>query len=125
VTDVRYQNLDTFAVVKQPFTEQLIFPSYINNEGRNVTDSTLLAPDCFHLSQMGFARCKIFDDLLTLALFKPWCGFAGANALWNNMLEPIGKKSTNWVDTFTVFKCPSDAQPYLFTKANSSLNESF
>jgi hypothetical protein len=125
VTDVRYQNLDTFAVVKQPFTEQLIFPSYINNEGRNVTDSTLLAPDCFHLSQMGFARCKIFDDLLTLALFKPWCGFAGANALWNNMLEPIGEKSTNWVDTFTVFKCPSDAQPYLFTKANSSLNESF
>lgn len=119
---MRYQYLDTFAVVKQPFTEKLIFPSYINNEGRNVTDITLLAPDCFHLSQMGFARCKNIDVLLTLAhylLFKSWCGFAGANALWNNMLEPVGEKLQNWVDTFSDFKCPSDARPYFYTKANS------
>jgi len=58
VNDARYENLETFALVKQPFSENLIFPTVITKDGRNFTDTTFLAPDCFHLSQAGYARSE-------------------------------------------------------------------
>lgn len=42
-----------------------------------------------------------------------------ANALWNNIMEPEGKKSTNWKKEFTEFVCPTLDRPYLATKENS------
>ncbi|CAB3361943.1 Hypothetical predicted protein [Cloeon dipterum] len=98
--DGRYDGLDTFAVVSQPFTTRLIFPTRINNFGENMTDISLLSPDCFHLSQSGYARA--------------------ANALWNNMLEPVGEKSMDWADVLTKFNCPSESWPYIYTRINTN-----
>ncbi|KAK3918837.1 Phospholipase B1, membrane-associated [Frankliniella fusca] len=86
---------DDFALVVQPFTYKVKFP--MKNE--NATDFSYLAPDCFHFSQRGYARA--------------------ANALWNNMLEPVGGKATDWSDIFNPFHCPSEEHPYLYTARNS------
>jgi hypothetical protein len=43
---------------------------------------------------------------------------AGAIGLWNNMLQPVGKKA----NTFTPgekLSCPTKEHPYLFTSKNS------
>ncbi|KAE8750863.1 hypothetical protein FOCC_FOCC002291 [Frankliniella occidentalis] len=86
---------DDFALVVQPYTYKLNFP--MKNE--NATDFSYLAPDCFHFSQRGYARA--------------------ANAVWNNMLEPVGRKSTDWTDIFERFLCPTEEHPYLYTRGNS------
>uniref|UniRef100_A0A182JZA2 Phospholipase B1, membrane-associated n=1 Tax=Anopheles christyi TaxID=43041 RepID=A0A182JZA2_9DIPT len=83
-----------FAVVYQPFTMNLTFPATANGD----TDFTYMSLDCFHLSQKGYALAS--------------------NALWNNMLEPVGGKSMNWEREFTLFKCPSDQMPFLRTPGN-------
>ncbi|XP_059475799.1 phospholipase B1, membrane-associated-like [Neocloeon triangulifer] len=100
VEEARYNNLETFAVVSQPFTANLFFPSYMNTYGNPMTDTTLLSPDCFHLSQYGYARA--------------------ANALWNNMLEPVGEKSMDWAEPLVNFKCPTESWPYFYTSFNSN-----
>jgi len=76
--------------------------------GRNTTyprqsngepDWSFFAPDCFHFSAKGHA--------------------AAGEALWNNMMEPVGQKSTSWsADGKHVF-CPSEDRPYLATYKNS------
>ncbi|KAG6799501.1 phospholipase B1, membrane-associated [Apis mellifera caucasica] len=56
--------------------------------------------DCFHISQVGNAR--------------------SANTLWNNLLQPIGKKTNNeWLVPFEKFLCPTSERPYLATFENS------
>lgn len=40
---------------------------------------------------------------------------AAANLLWNNLLEPEGNKSSDWVPVFTQFLCPSPQRPFLCT----------
>ncbi|XP_034254861.1 phospholipase B1, membrane-associated [Thrips palmi] len=87
---------DDFAVVVQPFTHKLHFPL----KTENATDFTYMAPDCFHFSQRGYARA--------------------ANALWNNMMEPVGEKSMDWFNSFQRFLCPSEQHPYIYTKGNSA-----
>ncbi|KAG8226283.1 hypothetical protein J437_LFUL002722 [Ladona fulva] len=42
-----------------------------------------------------------------------------ANALWNNMLEPVGEKSNYWGPEFKTVKCPTKEMPYIYTMKNS------
>ncbi|XP_065058871.1 phospholipase B1, membrane-associated-like [Rhopilema esculentum] len=58
----------------------------------------LFAKDCFHLSSVG-------QEL------------AAVN-LWNNMLEPVDLKHTQWI-TRKSLRCPTPTHPFFFTFANS------
>lgn len=86
---------DDFAVINQPFLRNVRFPQVPNGNG----DYSYMSIDCFHLSQKGYA--------------------IASNALWNNMFEPYGNKSTNWQKEFSEFKCPTAQHPFIFTKKNS------
>ncbi|KFB43208.1 AGAP006396-PA-like protein [Anopheles sinensis] len=90
-----FHNKPDFTVVYQPFTMNLTFPETRSGD----TDFTYMSLDCFHLSQKGYALAS--------------------NALWNNMLEPIGGKSMNWEREFELFRCPSVDMPFLRTPGNS------
>ncbi|XP_055628956.1 phospholipase B1, membrane-associated isoform X2 [Toxorhynchites rutilus septentrionalis] len=90
-----FQNKPDFSVVFQPFIINITVPNLPNGD----SDVSYLSMDCFHLSQKGYARA--------------------ANALWNNMLEPVGAKSNNWEPEFSNFKCPTPEMPYLRTQGNS------
>ncbi|XP_054259346.1 phospholipase B1, membrane-associated-like [Macrosteles quadrilineatus] len=98
-SDLRYQNSDDFAVVAQPFTFNISFPIRRDRLGNILTDFTYLSEDCFHFSQKGYSRA--------------------VTALWNNMLEPIGQKRTNWGMELEHFLCPTEDRPYISTFANS------
>uniref|UniRef100_A0A182YNY3 Phospholipase B1, membrane-associated n=1 Tax=Anopheles stephensi TaxID=30069 RepID=A0A182YNY3_ANOST len=89
-----FRGLDEFAVVYQPWSLNVT----MKMNGKEV-DYSLLSIDCFHMSQKGNA-------------------YAGA-ALWNNMLEPVGKKTPSWQPLMTNFKCPTKDSPYLGTYDNS------
>ncbi|XP_029315903.1 phospholipase B1, membrane-associated [Cottoperca gobio] len=93
----RYVAREDFAVVLQPFFRNTVVP--LNADGR--PDSTYFSVDCFHFSERGHA------DM--------------AAALWNNMLEPVGKKQTynNFTNARNNIKCPTEEHPYIFTKVNS------
>ncbi|XP_045919260.1 phospholipase B1, membrane-associated [Micropterus dolomieu] len=93
----RYDDREDFAVVAQPFFKNSIVP--LNADGR--PDTTYFSEDCFHFSERGHA------DM--------------AAALWNNMLEPVGKKQTynNFTNARNNIKCPTEEHPYIFTKVNS------
>nr|XP_020469689.1 phospholipase B1, membrane-associated [Monopterus albus] len=93
----RYDGREDFAVVVQPFFKNSILP--LNAEGR--PDTTYFTEDCFHFTERGHA------DMAT--------------ALWNNMLEPVGKKQTynNFTNARNNIKCPTEEHPYIFTKVNS------
>ncbi|EEB19893.1 phospholipase B, plb1, putative [Pediculus humanus corporis] len=93
--DERYKKKNDFSVVTQIFALKLDFPKI----RQDAADVSYLSADCYHLSQKGNARI--------------------ANAIWNNMLEPVGNKSINWRDTFTRFLCPTEKHPYIFTYKNS------
>uniref|UniRef100_A0A182MY44 Phospholipase B1, membrane-associated n=1 Tax=Anopheles dirus TaxID=7168 RepID=A0A182MY44_9DIPT len=92
-----FRGLSEFAVVYQPWSLNVS----MKMNGKEI-DYSLLSYDCFHMSQKGNA-------------------FAGT-ALWNNMLEPVGKKSPNWRPLFKNFKCPTKESPYLVTYDNSGLS---
>ncbi|KAM3870977.1 phospholipase B1, membrane-associated [Diretmus argenteus] len=93
----RYDNREDFTVIVQPFFRNSIVP--LNSEGK--PDTTYFSVDCFHFSERGHADMAV--------------------ALWNNMLEPVGKKQT--YNNFTVdrnnIKCPTEVHPYIFTNVNS------
>uniref|UniRef100_A0A087YCB0 Si:ch211-214p16.3 n=1 Tax=Poecilia formosa TaxID=48698 RepID=A0A087YCB0_POEFO len=97
VYEDRYKGREDFAVVLQPFFRNSIIP--LNADG--VPDTTYFSQDCFHFSERGHA------DM--------------AAALWNNMLEPVGKKQTynNFTNARNILKCPTEEQPYIFTSVNS------
>lgn len=93
----RYDGREDFAVVVQPFFKNTIVP--LNADGR--PDTTYFSEDCFHFSERGHADMAV--------------------ALWNNMLEPVGKKQTynNFTNAKDNIKCPTEEHPYIFTKVNS------
>ncbi|XP_055086955.1 phospholipase B1, membrane-associated isoform X2 [Periophthalmus magnuspinnatus] len=93
----RYDGREDFAVVAQPFFKNSIVP--LNDEGS--PDTTYFSEDCFHFSERGHSNM--------------------ATALWNNMLEPVGKKQTfnNFSNARNDLKCPTKDHPYIFTKLNS------
>ncbi|XP_071636930.1 phospholipase B1, membrane-associated-like isoform X1 [Temnothorax longispinosus] len=84
---------DDFTVVAQPVLVNFSIP--FASDG--YTDMTYLSSDCLHVSQK------------TNALF--------ANSLWNNLLEPVGAKSTKWSNN--KFHCPTPERLYLTTMLNS------
>ncbi|KAM9297857.1 phospholipase B1, membrane-associated [Morus bassanus] len=93
----RYDTTDDFTVVMQPFLMNVNMPK--TQEG--LPDSSYFAPDCFHFSQKAHSQA--------------------ARALWNNMLEPLGKKTDNQqIEDEIVLKCPSKAEPFLRTYKNSN-----
>ncbi|XP_075304040.1 phospholipase B1, membrane-associated [Odontesthes bonariensis] len=93
----RYDGREDFVVVAQPFFKNSIVP--LNSDG--IPDETYFSEDCFHFSERGHA------DM--------------AAALWNNMLEPVGKKKpyNNFTNVRNNINCPSEEHPYIFTKVNS------
>lgn len=131
------KNKDDFTVVLQPFTDRLTFP--VNRF--NGTDLSYIAPDCFHLSQRGYARREnmtirlwIITIIFTFSIFIiltnsssfdmtkriiSYHCIAVANALWNNMMEPVGQKTINWSKELDRFICPTDELPYIRTWKNS------
>uniref|UniRef100_A0A3Q2UU94 Uncharacterized protein n=2 Tax=Haplochromini TaxID=319058 RepID=A0A3Q2UU94_HAPBU len=75
-----YDGKEDFAVVLQPFLHN----SFIPKIGEGEPDTSFFSVDCFHISERAHAEMAI--------------------GLWNNMLEPIGRKQ---------------ASPFIFTKINS------
>ncbi|CAL9687067.1 unnamed protein product [Knipowitschia caucasica] len=97
----RYDGREDFAVVAQPFFKNSMVP--LNADGR--PDTTYFSEDCFHFSERGHSGM--------------------ASALWNNMLEPVGKKQTfnNFTNARNDIKCPTKDNPFIFTKVNSLPSE--
>jgi len=83
-----------FAIVVQPFFTQTTIPRKADGQ----PDRSYFAPDCFHFATKTHEGVGI--------------------SLWNNIIQPVGAKSTKWVPGVTV-QCPTNARPYLFTNANS------
>lgn len=93
----RYDGKEDFAVVLQPFLHNYFIP-YV---GEGEVDTSLYSPDCFHLSERAQAEMAI--------------------ALWNNMLEPVGRKMAfnNYTYDRSKIHCPTQTSPFIFTKINS------
>ncbi|CAI4222901.1 unnamed protein product [Auanema sp. JU1783] len=89
---------DDFTVVVQPFLENMVKP-ITTADGKY--DLSFYAEDVFHLSKQGNSK------------FATW--------LWNNLLEPVGAKTTNALDnqTFSTIQCPDVNKPYIRTVRNS------
>ena len=81
---------DDFTVVVQPFFGITTIPEK--------NPFSYFAPDCFHLSQKGLLNAAV--------------------ALWNNMLEPVGGKTHEFLVNQPI-KCPTVANPYFYTNKNS------
>ncbi|KAM6915452.1 phospholipase B1, membrane-associated-like [Xenentodon cancila] len=97
VSGDRYDGKEDFAVVLQPFLHK----SFIPHIGKGEADLSFFSVDCFHISERAHAEMAI--------------------ALWNNMLEPVGRKQTynNFTYDRSKINCPSEASPFIFTKINS------
>ena len=81
-------------MVLQPFLSSVRFQM---NEGQ--ADLSVLASDCIHLSPDGNRQMAI--------------------ALWNNMLQRVGQKTSTSVLPVTDISCPTDQHPYFYTAKNS------
>jgi len=96
----RYNTKEDFTVVIQPFIKLFNAPTEPKRRYDQVIDISYVTYDCFHFSQKGHAMA--------------------ANLLWNNMLEPVGNKTTKALDhVLERFYCPTDRAPYIFTYNNS------
>ncbi|KAM3856764.1 phospholipase B1, membrane-associated [Vipera latastei] len=93
----KYDTREDFTVVLQPFLQNISLP--VLQDGR--LDTSFFAPDCFHFSQKSHSQLS--------------------RALWNNMLQPVGKKdvSFNFMDNITL-SCPTLQQPFLGTFRNTN-----
>ena len=95
VSSGRYDTSPDFTVVLQPALLHGQLPTtYEPAWGRRLPDLSYLAPDCYHFSQ----------KLQAMA----------ARSLWNNLLQPVGQKATDWRREVP-FLCPSSSRPYLAT----------
>uniref|UniRef100_A0A3Q3F9W6 Uncharacterized protein n=1 Tax=Labrus bergylta TaxID=56723 RepID=A0A3Q3F9W6_9LABR len=77
---------DDFAVVLQPFLQNTFIPQV----GVREADSSFFSVDCFHINERAHAEMAI--------------------ALWNNMLEPVGRKQAynNFTYDRSKIHCPSE-----------------
>ncbi|XP_049341069.1 phospholipase B1, membrane-associated isoform X1 [Astyanax mexicanus] len=93
----RYDGREDFAVVLQPYLQNTIIP--LSSDGD--PDLSYFTVDCLHLSERAHAEMAV--------------------ALWNNMLEPVGMKQVfnNFTHDRTKIHCPSETQPFIYTKVNS------
>jgi len=91
----KYDKRDDFTVVIQPFFRETTYPKQSNGQ----PDWSYFAPDCFHFSGKGHA--------------------AAGEALWNNMMEPVGQKQVSWNPDYEHVKCPNKNNPYFSTYKNS------
>ncbi|XP_029352949.1 phospholipase B1, membrane-associated-like [Echeneis naucrates] len=92
-----YDGKEDFAVVLQPFLQN----SFIPYTGKGEADLSFFSVDCLHISERAHSEMAI--------------------GLWNNMLEPVGKKQAynNFTYDRSKIHCPSEASPFIFTKMNS------
>ncbi|XP_045142984.1 phospholipase B1, membrane-associated isoform X2 [Echinops telfairi] len=91
----RYDTRGDFAVVLQPFFQNVRVPSL--QDGR--PDTSFFAPDCIHPNQ------KFHSQL--------------SRALWANMLQPLGMKSnTLKLAAVIPVSCPTKMYPYFFVERN-------
>ncbi|XP_006608907.1 phospholipase B1, membrane-associated-like [Apis dorsata] len=88
-------NRNDFTVIVSPGISNSKIPLTKNG----FIDLSYLSADCFHISQKSNAL--------------------SANSLWNNLLQPIGNKTTFWTSLFKSFLCPTSKRPYLITRENS------
>jgi len=96
----RYDTSSDFTVVIQPSLVNGLLPRHFNElYNRKLPDLSFLAPDCFHFSQKLHALV--------------------GRSLWNNLLQPVGSKTTNWKKEVP-FLCPSKTSPFLATSQNSA-----
>ncbi|CAN9502403.1 unnamed protein product [Ophioblennius macclurei] len=97
VDSQRYETRNDFTVVLQPFFREIVLPMQENG----LPDRSFFSPDCFHLSQKAHTLM--------------------AQALWNNMLELVGKKTSSHDFTADIdLKCPTEADPFIKTAVNSN-----
>ncbi|KAM5125032.1 phospholipase B1, membrane-associated-like [Mantella aurantiaca] len=97
----KYKGKEDFAAVSQPFFRNTNVPvDYLGQP-----DVSFFSKDCFHFDERGHAEMAI--------------------ALWNNMLEPVGKKTdyNGFTRDRNKLKCPTNDQPFLYTLKNSGLPE--
>ncbi|KAJ8401165.1 hypothetical protein AAFF_G00387470, partial [Aldrovandia affinis] len=93
----RYDGREDFAVVTHPYFRNSIVPLASDQK----PDLSFFSLDCFHFSERGHSEMAI--------------------ALWNNMLEPVGRKQV--YNNFTLdrnkIRCPTQDQPFIFTRVIS------
>jgi len=90
-----FNNSEEFTIVIQPFLKDTGIPRKENGK----PDMKYFSPDCFHFSHLGHE--------------------AAAVALWNNMVEPVPTKLTQWTIGEPI-ECPAENQ-FFFTHKNSLL----
>lgn len=95
VSFMREFHSDNFTVVYQPFFKD----ASVYYQSDKKPDMSMLSVDCFHLSQKGHA--------------------ISANGIWNNLMEPVGKKSNGFTHLFEKFHCPTMRNPFIFTNYNT------
>jgi phospholipase B1 len=103
VASGRYDTRQDFTVVIQPALMDAALPKVFRPAfGRLLPDISFLAPDCFHFSQALHALM--------------------ARSVWNNLLQPVGRKTTSW-EKDVPFLCPSVARPFLATAGQVAAGE--
>jgi len=95
VSSGRYDTRNDFTVVLQPFYKNTYLPRTANGD----IDYSYFASDCFHHSEKGQE--------------------ATGEALWNNMVEPVGAKREAWSPGEEI-ECPKEESPFLYTSKNSN-----
>jgi len=90
----RYDTREDFTVVAQPFYRNTVLPRLADGG----IDYSYFAADCFHYSKKGQEET--------------------AQALWNNMIEPVGSKRQKWTPGEPI-ECPTLDHPFLYTSKNS------
>ncbi|XP_034938263.1 phospholipase B1, membrane-associated-like [Chelonus insularis] len=100
ISSGRYDDSSDFTVVLQPFITIFNAPN-ADPLSAPPLDPNMVTYDCFHFSQKGHALA--------------------ANLLWNNMLEPVGNKSSDGIPRRIMEKilCPTEKAPFFFTNVNS------
>uniref|UniRef100_A0A667Z8J5 Uncharacterized protein n=1 Tax=Myripristis murdjan TaxID=586833 RepID=A0A667Z8J5_9TELE len=90
----RYDGREDFTVVLQPYLHN----SFVPYTGEGQADLSFFSVDCFHISERAHAEMAI--------------------ALWNNMLEPLGRKQAynNFTYDRSKIHCPSE----VWTKISGS-----